>query len=299
MDQLEQRWLESHQLLLQGRFDEGWPAHEWIRTGNPEYKDRFEPTPTFGKPVWQGETEPITLLINADFGMGDTIHFWRFCPLAAARVAKVILRCDDDFKGLFTGVTVIGKEEPLPEFDKVIHMMALPRALGCPPISGEAYLKPNPERPPQAAVDCMGQLTFFKIGVCWSGNPFNPRDAVRSVPIEDFESMFPDPQAVVFSLNKAMAPSHRFVDLRGMMQDWNETAHLLTHLNLVITVDTAIAHLAGALGVPVFLILQDEDPDWRWGLKKPFTNWYKTMSIFRRPVGEKWADLMRDVATCI
>jgi hypothetical protein len=296
------KWGECLENLLHGNYDEWWPRHEWIRSGRADTKDRFELTPTYGKPVWDGKQEEITLLVNADFGMGDTIHFWRFIPAARNRVARLFLRCDEDFFGLFcmNGVELVGKDDQLPEFDKIIHMMALPRALGVKKadIDGKPYLQPNPYNPPQHAMTLMRHMKFFKIGMCWAGNPFNPRDFLRSIPTDLLSILFVIDGMRIFNLTKIdNSFPVGFIDMRGYMRDWNETAHLLTYMDLVISVDTAIAHLAGALGRPVWMLTPNQDPDWRWGLEGDKTIWYDSMRLFRRK--SDWSETLNRVAVAL
>lgn len=275
-------WQKCHELLLQGDYDNGWPDHSVIVSDNPQ-RGTYSAS-TYGKSVWQGDVEPITLLINAEFGDGDTIQFWRFVEAAKARVSKVVLRCNEDFRDLFHTVEVVGKEDQLPYFDKVIHMMALPKVLGIhkSEISGAAYLKPNPKFPPQTAIQCISVLRFFKVGICWSGNPFNTRDRFRSVPVESFDRLKIMPGLKFFTLNNVFDPPEDYINIKPLMREWNETAHLIQIMDLVITVDTAIAHLAGAMGKNVWMLTPDQMPDWRWGLSGEKTLWYDSMTLFRR-----------------
>lgn len=268
--------------LLAGDYDDNWPSHEEIVAGSP--RDGEIPAATYGKPVWTGEQEPITLLVNAEFGDGDTIHFWRFIEQTKALVSKVILRCNADFRTLFTGVEIVDKEEPLPEFDKIIHMMALPKALGVKKaeISGKPYLEPNHEDRASSAIQCISLLRFHKFGVCWAGNPFNPRDVYRSIPTNMLSVLDVVEGLRFFTLNKLYLPPESYIDSRGLMTDWNQTAHLLNQMTLVITVDTALAHLAGAMGRPVWMLTPDQEPDWRWGLTGDRTLWYDSMRLYRR-----------------
>ena len=296
----QDNWDRDHARLLKGDY-EAFPHTNWIPTGSPE--NIGHRTPNFGKPFWEGQKEDITLLVNADFGMGDTIQFWRFMPLVKDRVARVFLRCDEDFKTLLTGVEIVGKDDPLPEFDKMVHMMSLPRVLGLKKndISGQPYLKPNDEH--QLPFELRATLPLgrgSKIGLCWQGNPFNPRDSLRSFPdlvLGQFLHWFP-PQIHFFGLNKVGdIVSDRIWEMRGYMTDWNQTAQLLQFLDCVISVDTAVAHLAGALGVPVWLIVPTENPDWRWGTEGEKTLWYDSMTIFRRT--GSWDDIVSEVAKAV
>lgn len=270
-------WTEALKRLRQGDYS-AWPRHEHIRTGRFDTHDHFESTPTFGLPIWDGR-EDTTVLVNADCGMGDTICFYRWLPQIKAK--EVILRCDIDFEPLFP-IPVVSKESPLPG-DCVIHMMAVPQILGITQVTGEPYLKPQWEDP----VAGLGTTKFTKIGICWAGNPFNPRDKERSIPVEFF-NFWGDMKP--FSLVKHEPPPSFMLDARGLMSNWNNTAHLINHMDLVISVDTAVAHLAGAMGKPVWMLLPDRATDWRW---VGGANWYNSMRIFRRST--TWQALLEEV----
>ena len=280
MMDIEHQWCKSLELLKIGD-PAGWPKHEWIRTGRHDTHRAFEPTPTFGLPVWNGQ-EDVTLLVNADCGMGDTIHFFRW--VNCVKVKKLILRCDQDFAPLLP-VETASNESDIPKSDCIIHMMALPRVLGIKKVSGEPYLTS------QGSDSCekLSELTFHKVGVCWSGNPFNPRDESRSIPL--LKNICKN----MFGLVKHEKPPEGCFDMRGFMQNWNTTAHLLGHMDLIISVDTAIAHLGGALGIPTLLLLPKMH-DWRWG-NDPITPWYDSIRILRNESG--WPDLVDEVNTIV
>lgn len=298
-----EQWERSLQLLLDGDYDNGFPKHEWVCSGNPSLKGAYGPTATFGHPIWEGESEPITLLVNADFGMGDTIQFLRFVPQARDRVARLVLRCDEDFKPLFRGTEVLGKEEPLPQFDKIIHMMALPHALSIrkADILGRPYLEPNPDRPMDYFLQStMKASRFTKIGVCWSGNPFNSMDGLRSLP-RTYQDTWPwsfGHGTKFFSLDKINPPPNdSYFDMRAHMGDWNATAHLIKLLDLVISVDTAVAHLSASMGVPTWVIVRGEEPEWRWGREGDRTLWYDSVRLFRRE--GSWDEVLTSVASSL
>lgn len=279
------KWQDSLQRLRTGDYSV-WPSHEFILSGKPGCA---VPTPTFGYPIWDGSEKPITLLVNADFGMGDTIQFYRFIPEAQKRVKRLILRCDEDFKSLFPSVEVISVNDPPPEFDEIIHMMALPGVLGSE-INGVPYLSPNYEEKFRDSFNVLDVMKFTKIGICWSGNPFNPRDRVRSIPVEMFKP-WTDAGMKFFSLNKIVAPPEGFFDMRSYMSNWNQTAYLLTYFDLIISVDTAVAHLAGAMGAQTALLLPTT-PDWRWKDEGSKTVWYDSMQIFRQKAEGDWSELL-------
>jgi hypothetical protein len=239
-------------------------------------------------------------LINADFGMGDTIQFWRFVPLAKDRVSHVYVRCDGDFNGLLTDADIVDKEAPLPPFDKIIHMMALPRALGVKKadISGKPYIKHPEGRFNPIWESCLTLGRGKRIGVCWNGNPFNSRDYLRSLPEEHYKDFVARSWIAphgnynhFYSLDKAFGPpSNSYIDCRDVMDNWNRTARLVSRLDLVISVDTAVAHLAGAMGVPVWNIVTTQQPDWRWGVWGEKTLWYDSMRLFRNVEPKKLMD---------
>jgi hypothetical protein len=196
--------------------------------------------------------------------MGDTIQFYRFIEEAKSRVSKLILRCDEDFKTLFCDTNVVGKDEKLPEFDKVIHMMALPKVLGIKKsdIKGEKYISVNKNDPMDWILQStLAPMRATKIGICWQGNPFNPRDHLRSMPLEFAEYFVRsfDPRMGFYSLNKIGKVSDAFLDMKPYMGNWNQTAQLIQLMDIVVTVDTAVAHLAGALNRTTYLIIPDED----------------------------------------
>jgi len=272
---LQRRWVESLRSLKQGDYSH-WPKHEYIRSGRRDVG--FNPTPTYGKPIWKGEEEDITLLVNADFGMGDTIQFVRYCPEMEKLVSKLILRCDDEFHPLFPHLKCVGKTCDLPKFDKIIHLMAL-HAFWNDDID-IPYLKPNFDiAGHQDIFFTLDVMEFTKIGICWRGNVFNPRDARRNMSPKDFkpiEGLGVRP----ITLQREYDCPPKWLDFRGVMTDWNNTAVLIEKLDLVISVDTAIAHLAGALGKEVWLLIPSE-AEWRWGQSGETTPWYPSMKIFR------------------
>jgi hypothetical protein len=293
-----ENWLQTHRKLLLGDYA-NFPFHEQIRTGDPRFKDCFRSTPTFGKPIWRGENEKGVVLLNADFGMGDTIHFFRFVSQVRSRVGRVILRCDEDFGSLFSDCEIVGKEQNLPEFDKIAHMMSLPRILDISKkdISGKQFLAPNEtESLNPEFLSVVNKMGFFKVGVCCRGNPFNPRDSFRSMPESFLAELINKTKLMFFSLNKLGLPvslANSLFDLRKEMSNWNRTAHLIRLMDLIISVDTAVAHLAGAMGKPTWLIVPTENPDWRWGLEGSRTLWYDSVKLYRN---QDWSETIDVIA---
>lgn len=285
-------WAESYQLLLQGDYDRGWPDHEIIPVQNSKGTSVAS---TYGLPVWKGEIEPITLLVNAEFGDGDTIQYFRFLKLAEERVAKVILKCNEEFKDLFENVEICDSLAPPPKADKIIHMMALPKVLGIKKsdISGKPYLKASSIVNPGKEIQILSLLKMSKFGINWAGNPFSPRDSIRTIPVQYFKRL--ESEGIkFFSLNKLYQPPAYYFDCRGLMNDWNQSAHLISLMSLVITVETSIACLAGALGVPVWVLVPSEEPEYRWGLNGNSTFWYDSMRLYRKK--GSWENTLDEVA---
>jgi len=189
-------------------------------------------------------------LIDALFGDGDTIQFFRFIESAKKLVKKVILRCNEEFKTLFQDLDVVDKQKQLPDFDKVIHMMALPKVLNIKKneIKGAPYLLPNSSATLNPAIQVLPLLKFPKVGVCWSGNPFNALDYKRSIPVNLLDILNIHENFKFFSLCRIFDPPKNCFDYRNAMTDWNQTAHLVKSMDLVITVDTSIAQSSGVYG---------------------------------------------------
>lgn len=194
-----------------------------------------------------------------------------------------MFRCDEELVSLFKqfDIDIIDKEAAKPEFDAVIDMSAVPEVLKIQTeyVSGATYLKPAPEEN-LPTID-LSKFDGFKVGLCWCGNPFNPRDTSRSLGPHAFEMLAKAPKLSLFSIQKHMPPPDYMRDLRPFMANMNHTAHVLTQLDLIITVDTSVAHLAGALGCPVWMILAPPQ-DIRWEQKGATTGWYDSMRIFRK-----------------
>jgi hypothetical protein len=294
---LEKAWKQSLESLREGQYD-CWPSHEFIRTGHPNTKTCYQPTPTYGKPIWNGEPSSIRLLVNCDCGLGDTICFWRYVYKAMLCV-NCIVRCNNSFQRIFdldtANILVVDKDGPLPEFDEIIHIMALPKLFGIYSNIGVPYLRPNQKFVANNIHHLLSKMSFTRIGFCWTGNPFNPRDHYRSIPDKDCEWLFKSNELPIISLVKhKVAPLSRFLDFRSCMGDWNDTAYLLKSLDFVVSVDTAIAHLAGAMGVFTYLILGDEAVDWRWGLAGSTTIWYDWVKLVRKN-GRDWQEVLTEI----
>lgn len=270
-------------LLLAGQFAEGWARHEW------RWKTSvFDPYQRgFVQPLWDGA--PLAgrrLLLHGEQGLGDVIQFCRYAPLAAG--GEVVLEVHPPLVRLLRnlpGITrVIARGEPLPMIDLHCPLMSLPRLF--PDIPAAPYLP----SPPVRARD--GKP---RIGLVWAGSASHPDDRHRSLPKAALAPLLDVAKVEWFSLQLGMAPPDGVADLTSGIGDFADTAERLADLDLLITVDTSIAHLAGAIGRPVWALLA-YTPDWRWQLDRSDTPWYPSMRLFRQKRPGDWAGVINEVA---
>jgi Tfp pilus assembly protein PilF len=291
-------------LLQMGDFARGWAEYEW-RWKCPEH-----PLAACAQPVWDGsELGGRTILLRAEQGLGDTIQFIRYAPLVARRGGRVIVTCPRPLVRLVA--TCPGVERAIPdgtadlEFACHAALMSLPRIFG-------TALETIPADVPYLAAEpairarwgnAVGSSDGFKIGIAWQGNPDHKKDRHRSFRLARFEPLTHIPGVRLFSLQKGPGTekleeiSGRFAvtDLGDQLDDFMDTAAVVQHLDLVITPDTSLAHLAGALGVPVWIALPFAS-DWRWLLDREETPWYPTMRLFRQRRWGDWDDVFKRMA---
>ena len=305
--QLKPDYAEAHAnvgmcRLLLGDFPAGWKEFEW-RWQTPRLQQL---RPNIGSPVWDG-AEPIhgkSMLLWSEQGAGDSIQFCRFAPLLAERGAKVLLVVDAALRGLMTGLAgverVLQPGEPNPEADYQIPLLSLPMALGIDhnTIPAQAqYLYPDPQRV-TAWAERLGTRRLPRVGLAWSGNPRFRNDRNRTIPFRQFDSLTTEGFEFI-ALQKEIRDADqlelaRRPDIRqfcGELTDFQETAALIEHMDLVITVDTSVAHLAGALGRPVWILLPFM-PDWRWMLDREDSPWYPSARLFRQPHRGDWQSVL-------
>jgi tetratricopeptide (TPR) repeat protein len=293
-------------LLALGEFEAGWPEYEW-RWKTPQMMAAARRLP---QPQWRGEPAAgRRLLIHAEQGFGDTLQFCRFAPLAAARGMAVLLEVPRPLArlcGSLPGVeAVVPLGETLPEFDLHCPMASLPLVLG-------TTLATIPASVPYLAAEAAAVAAWrerlpaegLRVGLVWAGNPSPDRpsraamDRRRSLAPDRLQGLLAVPGAHFVSLQKGgpTLPAHAPVtDLMAEVADFADTAALVANLDLVIAVDTAVAHLAGALGRPVWL-LDRFDPDWRWMTGRPDSPWYPSLRIYRQPAPGDWESVLAEVA---
>jgi tetratricopeptide (TPR) repeat protein len=304
----ESHWNRSLTLLRQGHFDEGWREYEWRwKTANFTTKPR-----DFEEPLWLGE-EPIvgkTILLHAEQGFGDTIQFGRYIPLVAKLGAKIIVEVQPPLKSIFSNIegaaAVIGAGEDVPAFDVHCPLLSLPFALKTQidTIPGDVpYLTADPARASKfgSLVRSNGERL---IGLAWAGRPTFGGDKTRSIGLERMTSMLSVPGIRFVAIQKDLRPGDseilaKFpnVDWVGdQLTDFGDTAGLMSGLDLVISSDTSVVHLAGALERPVWVLLE-HTPDWRWLLDRGDCPWYPTARLFRQPNPGDWESVISAVVS--
>jgi hypothetical protein len=293
-------------LLLTGRLREGWPGYE-ARWNTPQLvKERR----SFSAPQWRGEAAPgKTLLLHGEQGFGDSIQFCRYAALAQARGLRVVLEIQQPLHRLSKSLAgcdlVLARGDPLPEFDFHCPLLSLPLAMGTDSLADIPapipYLRPDPD----AVALWAGRISDgFNVGLAWAGAPRaeSPAQAAfdrrRSLPHETLAPILAISGIKFFSLQKGYLAGSGMMDFMAEMADFADTAALIANLDLVISVDTAIAHLAGAMGKPVWL-LNRLDTDWRWLTERSDTPWYPTMRIFRQRSGGDWDGVVAEVADAL
>jgi len=291
--------------LLTGDFRRGWEKYEW----RWKRKDRRWKIRDFPQPKWLGEEEigGKTILLHTEQGLGDTIQFCRYASLAAERGAKVVLVVQPTLRSLMESlagpVQVLAEGDPLPAFDLHCPLPSLPLAFRTTldNIPGRVpYLKPDESR-----IDFwrtrLGPKTLVRVGLVWSGHPEHKKDRDRTLPLKDLAPLA-GAGCALFSLQKEIRDSDKeaFESIGVIRQfgdelnDFSDTAALASFMDLVISVDTSAAHLAGALGKPVWILLP-RAPDWRWLLDREDSPWYPTARLFRQPKPGDWQSVVERV----
>jgi tetratricopeptide (TPR) repeat protein len=289
-----------------GDFDAGWQAYEWRwKTGAFARQRR-----SFQAPLWLGK-EPVegkTILLHAEQGFGDTIQFIRYAPLLLSRGAEVICEVQPELQPLLSqleGVRVIASGEPLPAFELHCPLLSLPLAFKTRVESIPASV-PYLAAPAERLKHWRSRLPSDRprVGLAWSGSSTHKNDANRSIPLARLAALFGNPAVQYVSLQTEMRSEDSDVlrDLPNLVHvgddlgDFADTAAIVSLLDVVVTVDTALAHLAGALGRPVVILLPYA-ADFRWMRHRADTPWYPTAKLLRQPAFGDWdsvIDRLRD-----
>jgi tetratricopeptide (TPR) repeat protein len=300
----EAHWNKALLCLAIGDFEQGWPAYEWRWRGATELTSR-----DFSQPQWRGEDlNGKTILLHAEQGFGDTIQFIRYLPLVAQKGCKVILELPDSLMPLIPGidglVSMHRRGDPLPAFDVHCPLMSLPLSFGTTATTIPAsvpYLSAPAERV-GAWRTRLAHLGKPRVGLVWSGKPSHKNDHNRSIALSRLEPLLSVPDVTFVSLQReyretelpalARLPVFR---LDETITDFADTAAAIGELDLVIAVDTAVAHLAGALGRPLWLLLSHIQ-DWRWMHDRTDSPWYPSARLFRQSQIGDWDGVIAAVA---
>jgi tetratricopeptide (TPR) repeat protein len=302
--------------LLLGDFERGWPEYEW------RWHCQGVALPSFRQPLWDGgPLQARTILLHAEQGLGDTLHFIRYAPLVQQRGGRVFVQCQPLLLSLLARCPGIDQLLPqgaaLPDFAVHAPLLSLPGIfrtdltsipalvpyLSADPTLVQHWRKELDALSPQQAADAPRRS--LNVGIAWQGSPQHPGDRQRSIPLRSFAPLAQVPGVQLFSLQVGPgAEQLRDIGARFPVTDlgsrfdpasFQDAAAAATVLDLVISVDSAIVHLAGALGVPVWVLLPYA-PDWRWLLERPDSPWYPTMRLFRQKEPDAWDDVFGRVA---
>jgi len=293
------RWNRALTLLKAGQWFAGWQHYE---SRIQKYADRY---PQLPKPHWKGD--PLNgrrLLVYWEQGYGDTIQFVRYLPYLSG--GAVILVCQPALGVILQGVAGIDQLIAAPkeqgwkqaEFDMWIPLLSLPlllsKQLNPPLLADIPYLFADPDK--IKTWQSHFNKNKFNVGIVWAGNPQHPNDQNRSCNVEKLSFLADFPEIQVYSLqkNQSVPKPDWLIDLDQQLQDFSDTAAVLVNLDLIICVDTALTHLAGALGRNTWLLLPFS-PDWRWLMSGQETPWYSTIKLFRQPAIQDWDSVFERV----
>jgi hypothetical protein len=281
-------------LLLSGNFPSGWSEYEWrLKLKKVSYK----------APPWDGQfRRGATLLVYCEQGIGDTIQFARYMPLIRQHEMQVVLLCPQVLHRLLTCISgpsaIVVDHEALPDYDYYCSLLSLPYLLRTD-LSNLPSFTPYFHLPHNGLHLWANRLRELdqpiKIGLCWQGNPHHLDDRLRSLKLRQLECLASIPGISWVSLQnrpllieeKETAERLHLIDVHEHLDDFSESAALIHELDLVISVDTAVAHLAGALNRPAWTLIRFA-PDWRWLLDRNDTPWYPSMLLFRQDSPDNW-----------
>ncbi|HLI11267.1 MAG TPA: tetratricopeptide repeat protein [Alphaproteobacteria bacterium] len=297
-DYADAHFNEALSRLVRGDFVAGWEKYEW-RWRTPLFAGRSR---RLTQPQWQGEPlRDATLLLHAEQGLGDTIQFLRYLPLVAARVPNVVLEVQAPVIPLLEalpGVSrIVASGDAPPPHDRHVPLLGLPRIFATRLETIPPALSPLTVPPERAAAwrDALAATPRPRIGLVWAGSRAHKKDRRRSIPLTRLVPLLATTGVQFVSLQKELREGDaeilrakpNLIAAGERLADFADTAALVAQLDLVITVDTSVAHLAGTMGVPTWLLLPFA-PDWRWLLEREDSPWYPSLRLFRQPAPGAW-----------
>ncbi|MBC8106716.1 MAG: glycosyltransferase family protein [Anaerolineae bacterium] len=283
--------------LLRGEYRTGWDAYEW-RWRMPLFANS---APRFAQPMWDGsDLAGKTILLLGEQGVGDNIQFARYATLIAERGGRVVLRCQKSVASLLATIRgverAVDETDPLPNFDTWIPMMSLPRVFGTTlenVPSNVPYVFPDPQKVEDWRSKIGPHRSKLNIGLAWAGNANQANDRNRSANLSLLQPLAGVADTKIFSLQKGPATSQigpsnlNLIDLTNGVADFSDTAALIANLDVVVSVCTSVAHVAGAMGKPTLTMLC-YNADWRWLMRREDSPWYPTMKLFRQEKQGDW-----------
>jgi tetratricopeptide (TPR) repeat protein len=305
----EAHFEKAEALLLGGNLAEGWESYEW----RFKLKQAEGMLPKTDKPQWDGQPlAPGRLLLVADQGFGDCIQFGRLIPWAAARATAPILACSGDLTPILRQIPGIGRIitrwEAAGEFDAYIPLSGLPRLAGIRtdnvPMS-ESYLRPSDALVAEWAekLDMLVPKGKRRVALVWAGRPTHKNDKKRTLKLSAFAPLLARPDIAVITVQKGDQISQvggywgktPIINLGPDITDFADTMAILRNVERLVSIDTSVAHVAGAIGAPTSLVLPYA-PDWRWLLNRDDTPWYKSIRLFRQQKPYDWSGVIERVA---
>ena len=285
-------------LLRLGRFEDGWREHEWRWQ-----TEQFTPVKCL-QPRWDGSKLEGTLLVHSEQGAGDTFQFIRFMPQIRERCGSVLLMLPDHLMPVIQGdqwadEIISAGTVPLERFQAILPLMSAPYALDT---KGDCFGSTVPYLTPEERTVDLGEPhvadTKLMVGICWGGSVTHANNKFRSCDLEQLAPLFEIPNVSFYSVQKGpqveeikALSNDKLRDTDPLQNDFADAAAILKQMDLTITVDTSILHLAGALGLPTWALLSKRS-DWRWGLDTAETPWYPTVTLHRQTASNDWAELI-------
>ena len=305
-DYADAYWNDALCLLLAGEFSHAWPLYEWRWASEFRFALRH-----FDQPQWLGQNlQGKTILLHAEQGLGDTLQFCRYASLIKARGAIVLFEVQNALLGVLTGFkgvdVLLAQGEDLPHFDYHCPLLSLPGVLGTDLTSIPArvpyvFAQPQYQKKWRQRLARVAKTNKPKIGLVWAGNIAHSNDHNRSIaltqlqPILNLDASFIALQKELRDGDADYLAQHAEVYWAGAsLYDFRDTAALISKLDWVITVDTAVAHLAGAMGKPVWILLPFS-PDWRWLLDIQYSPWYPSARLFRQNAIGDWSGAINEL----
>ncbi len=295
--------------LAKGDFKNGWKEYEW-RFKKEEMKGHiFNNKDIFSKPMFTGieDVKEKTILLHSEQGFGDSIQLIRFLPQFKERFScKIAVKCRDELKELFKNIKEIDvlthRSEPTPVFDYHLSIMSMPYILGITSTKELITTIPYLEVEKKNIFKIKKEKNKINVGICWSASVTSESYEERVLELESFLPLINNEKVNVYSLQigpdkeqiKELGIEDKIIDVTDKLTDFSKTADLVQELDLVVSSDTSVVHLCGALDVPTW-ILVPKVPDWRWETKGEKSSWYKSVKIFRQKQNRNWKPVFQSL----